>query len=415
MEKFFAEFLGPDSIFILFVALGSFLIGFLTAWLLWGGEAKRLKKEAEQWKKNHDNLLTQHSELKEELELKDADLVKAQREATEAIAIASSLEAEKDKWQNDLDAALEESVRAQAAANSYQSTIENLNNQIVGLKAINNDLTAVAGSASSDSGDSDATRSRLKELEEKISQLKAANSALQVELDQTQQVVISRGVPIVAEEDDNTIFAAAPDKAEMDKGETVTLSAVAARDEVRAAIGNKLPAGNEHEKDDLTRIKGIGSFLEKKLNALGIFNYEQISLLDDNLIDKVTTAIEFFPGRIERDDWVGQAAQLLSSRGEATEALAGAAILSNDLADLKTVEGIGPKIEKLLKDHGIPDLKALSLTEDKRLREILFEAGSRYRMHDPTTWPEQATLAVNGDWDALKDLQDRLKGGRDVG
>ena len=219
----------------------------------------------------------------------------------------------------------------------------------------------------------------------------------------------------MAEEEDNTIFAAAPDKADIDKGETITLSAVAARDEVQAAIGSTIPKATEADKDDLTRIKGIGSFLEKKLNSLGIYTYEQISQFDTNLIEKVTTAIEFFPGRIERDDWVGQATRLMAIKEEAPEALKASAVLVKKMDDLKTVEGIGPKIEKLLKDNGIPDLATLSEAKEKRLREILFTAGSRYRIHDPTSWPEQAGLAVRGDWESLKDLQERLKGGRDVG
>jgi hypothetical protein len=33
-------------------------------------------------------------------------------------------------------------------------------------------------------------------------------------------------------------------------------------------------------------------------------------------------------------------------------------------------------------------------------------------MHDPTTWPEQAKMAADGNWDELKTLQDNLKGGK---
>jgi len=46
------------------------------------------------------------------------------------------------------------------------------------------------------------------------------------------------------------------------------------------------------------------------------------------------------------------------------------------------------------------------------LKEILADAGSRYRMHDPTTWPEQSKMAAEGKWDELKAWQDNLKGGK---
>ncbi len=60
-------------------------------------------------------------------------------------------------------------------------------------------------------------------------------------------------------------------------------------------------------KDDLKLIAGIGPALEKKLNALGIYSFRQISEFTPTTIEEVTNAIKFFPGRIERDNWVSQA------------------------------------------------------------------------------------------------------------
>lgn len=61
------------------------------------------------------------------------------------------------------------------------------------------------------------------------------------------------------------------------------------------------------QKDDLKLISGIGPFIEKNLNKLGIYTFEQISEFSPATILRVTEAIEFFPGRIERDHWVAQA------------------------------------------------------------------------------------------------------------
>lgn len=80
--------------------------------------------------------------------------------------------------------------------------------------------------------------------------------------------------------------------------------------------------------------------------------------------------------------------------------------------DLKIVEGIGPKIEELLHNAGIKTWKALSETAADSLKKILDTAGPNFQIHDPGSWPEQAHLAHQGDWDALKALQDRLTGGR---
>jgi len=61
------------------------------------------------------------------------------------------------------------------------------------------------------------------------------------------------------------------------------------------------------EKDDLTKIKGIGPFIEKRLNMIGIYTFRQLSELTPELVERVGAAIEFFPQRIARDNWVGQA------------------------------------------------------------------------------------------------------------
>lgn len=82
--------------------------------------------------------------------------------------------------------------------------------------------------------------------------------------------------------------------------------------------------------------------------------------------------------------------------------------------DLKIVEGIGPKIEQLLKDGGINTWDDLAAASVDRIREILDAAGSRYQIHDPSSWPAQAKFAAEGRWEDLKDYQEMLIGGRDV-
>jgi predicted flap endonuclease-1-like 5' DNA nuclease len=94
----------------------------------------------------------------------------------------------------------------------------------------------------------------------------------------------------------------------------------------------------------------------------------------------------------------------------------GSAIASNDISkskkdDLKVVEGIGPKIETLFNDAGIYSFEQLANTTAGRLKEILVAAGSRYQMHDPTTWPAQSKLASEGKWEELKKWQDELNKG----
>lgn len=80
--------------------------------------------------------------------------------------------------------------------------------------------------------------------------------------------------------------------------------------------------------------------------------------------------------------------------------------------DLKKIEGVGPKIAQILQDNGILTFEDLGKAKVTSLRKFLAEAGPRYKMHQPGTWPKQAKLAAKGQWDKLAKLQDELKGGK---
>ena len=80
--------------------------------------------------------------------------------------------------------------------------------------------------------------------------------------------------------------------------------------------------------------------------------------------------------------------------------------------DLKTIEGIGPKIEQVLNAVGITTWHELAHTDPEKLREILSEAGKRFNANDPATWPEQARLLANGEMDKFKAYTDFLISGR---
>lgn len=79
--------------------------------------------------------------------------------------------------------------------------------------------------------------------------------------------------------------------------------------------------------------------------------------------------------------------------------------------DLVIIEGIGPKISRLLQENGIRTFAELAAADINQVEEILQKAGLS-NITDPATWAEQAQLAADGKWDELKTLQNTLKGGR---
>jgi predicted flap endonuclease-1-like 5' DNA nuclease len=81
--------------------------------------------------------------------------------------------------------------------------------------------------------------------------------------------------------------------------------------------------------------------------------------------------------------------------------------------DLKRIEGIGPRIAGVLQEAGITTFSRLAEMEAAQIEEVLAEADPRLaRLARPATWPEQAALAAEGQWDVLEALQGDLKGGR---
>ena len=78
--------------------------------------------------------------------------------------------------------------------------------------------------------------------------------------------------------------------------------------------------------------------------------------------------------------------------------------------DLVRIEGIGPKVAKVLNEAGITTFAALASADPQDIQRVLNEAGMQ--MMNPEGWIEQASLAARGDWEGLERLQGKLKGGR---
>ncbi|SLN49857.1 NADH-quinone oxidoreductase chain 2 [Roseovarius albus] len=70
-----------------------------------------------------------------------------------------------------------------------------------------------------------------------------------------------------------------------------------------------LKAARKAGADDLKKISGVGPKLEQTLNELGFYHYDQIAKWSEAEIAWVDARLKF-KGRIERDDWIGQATEL---------------------------------------------------------------------------------------------------------
>lgn len=81
--------------------------------------------------------------------------------------------------------------------------------------------------------------------------------------------------------------------------------------------------------------------------------------------------------------------------------------------DLVRLEGIGPRVARILNEAGITTFAGLAAANAADVQKILSAAG--LQMMNAQGWIEQAALAARGDWDGLQKLQNELKGGRRKG
>ena len=91
----------------------------------------------------------------------------------------------------------------------------------------------------------------------------------------------------------------------------------------KAAKATK-PAGLERltkprggKADDLKEIEGIGPALEKTVNGLGFYHFDQIAGWTEGDVALVDAEMKTFKGRITRDKWVAQARIIVSEGLEA--------------------------------------------------------------------------------------------------
>ncbi|HGG58473.1 MAG TPA: hypothetical protein ENK26_00960 [Gammaproteobacteria bacterium] len=182
------------------------------------------------------------------------------------------------------------------------------------------------------------------------------------------------------------------------------------------------------QADNLQIIEGIGPKMESILHENGIATWSELASHSESDLRGILDQYGDKYRIINPESWIAQAR--LAAEGKADELIAyqkkdGVSKLENMINagqkggfgkyrrdDLKIVEGIGPKIEKLLKDAGIDTWKKLSEADVGDLQKILDAAGPSFRLADPKSWPVQAELADSGQWAKLKEYQDALQGGR---
>ena len=312
LKQLFTELNTTDSITILAFLFGAWLLGLIFGRLSLSGKMKRLRAAYQKKEADYKMLNSNYENLQNTFKQRDNDFVKAKQQLRQ-------IKLRNQEVEKEMSAYKDQYAEMHGKFNVMQTENEELQTQLESAATRISTHSSDSGNivTRSESEITDTSRitqfpvdgqqmmpgaydadDRLAAIEDKLEQLEMENTNLRDELSR-----VKTPERIVAS--DGTLRTATTTIRVGDRSSN-------ARTALTAAIGTKIKKASAGEKDDLKKINGIGPFIEEKLNRLGIYTYEQISQLDTELVETVTDAIQFFPGRIDRDHWVEQAGSLKS-------------------------------------------------------------------------------------------------------
>jgi predicted flap endonuclease-1-like 5' DNA nuclease len=243
------------------------------------------------------------------------------------------------------------------------------------------------------------------------------------------EVIIEREVPVIVEK---FVDKAVQREVTIERNSQTRRQSMSAEEIQKAGFSEQYTTRQAVEKEIVSRERGIdpelellrrGDLVEMDAAALRVEEDVPDGMLIESVhtmpIPEATSTTETFETVTYAEtvsDGSAYETKVIEPAEEITMAQTaevGAASTDQVAAEnLQIIEGIGPKIEELLNSAGIYTFRQVANTSSDDLREILSQAGPRFTMHDPATWPAQALLAARGNWDELKSWQQEMKGGR---
>ncbi len=331
--------------------LAALAIGILIGWLLrrWfagGARLKDVQAELEAKKVRYAEISGDLGGSKLQVERLNRDLEARAGELTAATDRAGELEASLSSVRGELDAANSTAGDLEASLAATRVDLESATDRTGDLESQLDAAAAEKEAAITGLESAVAEReARVAELEARVGSLQADLEKASAELSTVQtahadctvaaeastgriagleSALVEREAQIQELEAIVAAQAARSGAAEADvmAAESADLEGLAAAEEsagdvaAAAAVAPSVPptrfgtAGADHT-DDLKVINGIGPKMEELLNGFGIRAWDQLAALSPSEVARVDEALEEFPGRIERDQWVERAADLV--------------------------------------------------------------------------------------------------------
>ena len=156
---------------------------------------------------------------------------------------------------------------------------------------------------------------------------------------------------------------------------------------------SKIGISEGNNPDDLTLIKGIDDFTQRKLNALGIFTFRQIANIDSDAGKAVNDSLELLPGKVAALAWAKQAITMLELKGVDESSSKPEVDDDNVIADLSAAQIKWAQIGKAgdRKSDDLTLIKGVDAETQKKLKVL------GIRTYDQISRMDKETAeAVNG-------------------
>jgi predicted flap endonuclease-1-like 5' DNA nuclease len=314
------------------------VVGAAIAWVLRGKRSKQEKAAVSRgWQEQinaqrteHDRLVDQNKGLMEQISQYLASNQDAKNRAKELSLAVQEAYARRDALQREikdirsyLEVSVAERNQLQADISSKESDRSQTEKKDAQIKKLQRELEnwqdrlpPLIEKFRQKNEEAEQLRAKLNAAHVRIAELEAATDFSQTRIDPVSDPdSLTNGRDASNDPDDSDDSENLIDEADMlEVAQAAKPPAQAADDDENGdeMVDEALPVDEplNGSRDALQAIKGVGPAIEKTLNEMGIFNYQQIAEMSEYDIDRIAKRLKGFRSRIYREDWIGQAREL---------------------------------------------------------------------------------------------------------
>lgn len=268
------------------------LAGTIIGWSLRANTSeKEVRSALGRIEQEKNTLARLYTQVKHQHDLREADFRRASLDVEKLKAIVQMLEDERATLLPDAPFNAARIANAESTAAQYAQKVSALEVLANGLRSQNMALAEQLATAQKEMGDWDNLYRGFKATQERLAAFELKSRALEMERDGLFQELVRARAEI----------------------ESLQFEFHQRTDTTQKSKNSKKGSVAAPQIDDLKSIKGMAAFVDQ-LYGMGISTFSQISHWDDDTVIAVAKSLDISPGKIYRDDWVGQAQRLAGER-----------------------------------------------------------------------------------------------------